>query len=57
MRSGIGANAEHAMDRAHPPVAPEVLAKLRLVCLDLPEVVEEPAWTGIRWTVRKKNFA
>ena len=34
-----------------------VLAKLRLYCLDLPEAYEEQAWTGIRWSVRKKNFA
>jgi hypothetical protein len=38
-------------------VAPEVLARLRLVCLDLPEVIEEKAWAGIRWSVGKKNFA
>jgi hypothetical protein len=33
------------------------LARLRLVCLELPEVVEEQAWAGIRWCVRRKNFA
>ena len=38
-------------------VAPQVLARIRLVCLDLPEVAEEVAWTGIRWCVGKKNFA
>jgi hypothetical protein len=38
-------------------VAPEVLARLRLVCLDLPEAIEEKAWAGIRWSVAKKNFA
>jgi hypothetical protein len=38
-------------------VAPEVLVRIRLVCLDLPEVTEEIAWTGVRWCVGKKNFA
>jgi hypothetical protein len=38
-------------------VPQEFLARLRLVCLDLPESVEEAAWTGTRWTVGKKNFA
>jgi hypothetical protein len=38
-------------------VAPEILARLRLVCLDLPDVIEEKAWAGIRWSVAKKNFA
>lgn len=27
------------------------------MCLDLPEVVEEKAWVGIRWCVNRKNFA
>src|SRR5262245_22898285 len=35
----------------------EILARLRLVCQELPEVVEESAWEGIRWTVRGRNFA
>ncbi len=39
------------------PVPHEVLSKLRLYCLDLPEAYEESAWTGTRWSVRKKNFA
>jgi len=34
-----------------------VIARLRLVCMELPEVVEESAWTGTRWCVRGKNFA
>ena len=57
MPSGTGESAEYTVDRAPSPVPPEVLAKLRLFCLGLPDVVEEPAWTGLRWTVRKKNFA
>jgi len=39
------------------PIAERVLARLRLVCLDLPEAYEEAAWAGIRWCVSKKNFA
>lgn len=35
----------------------EVLARIRLVCLDLPEVTEEVAWAGVRWCVARKNFA
>ena len=40
-----------------PPVAHATLAKLRLTCLELPEVVEENAWTGVRWCVSGRNFA
>jgi hypothetical protein len=39
------------------PVAPATLARLRLTCLELPEAVEEDAWTGVRWCVSRKNFA
>ena len=42
---------------ARPTVPAETLARLRLVCLDLPEASEETAWVGTRWCVRKKNFA
>lgn len=38
-----------------PPLA--LVEKVRLICLDLPEAVEEAAWTGVRWCVRTKNFA
>lgn len=38
-------------------VAPDILARVRLVCLDLPGAVEEAAWTGVRWCVARKNFA
>jgi hypothetical protein len=34
-----------------------VVARLRLVCMELPETVEESAWTGTRWCVRGRNFA
>jgi hypothetical protein len=39
------------------PVPPALLAKLRAICLALPEVTEEAAWVGTRYCVRKKNFA
>ena len=42
-------------ERKSPP--PDIIAKTRLVALDLPEAYEEPAWTGVRWCVGKKNFA
>ena len=45
------------MSATHPEVVHEVLAELRAVCLELPEVYEESAWVGRRWCVRKKNFA
>lgn len=38
-------------------IPPSVLSRLRLTCLDLPEVAEETAWVGVRWVVAKKNFA
>jgi hypothetical protein len=37
-------------------IPPDVLHRLRLICLDLPEALEEPAWTGIRWCIDRKNF-
>ena len=38
-------------------VDPVLLQRLRERCLGLPEAWEEPAWTGHRFLVRKKNFA
>lgn len=38
-------------------VEPDVLAHVGERCSALPEVWDEPAWTGHRWLVRKKNFA
>jgi len=35
----------------------DIVSKLRLTCLDLPEASEEAAWVGTRWIVAKKNFA
>lgn len=41
----------------HAQVAADILAKLRAICLGLPEAYEEAAWAGTRWCVTKKNFA
>jgi hypothetical protein len=38
-------------------VPPEILDRLRPVCLRLPETYEEPAWVGIRWRIRTRTFA
>ena len=34
-----------------------VVARLRDVCLALPDAYEEKAWAGWRWMVRRKTFA
>ena len=36
---------------------PDVLARLRTICRDLPEAYEEPAWAGTRWRIRTHTFA
>ena len=33
------------------------IERLRAICSVLPEAVEEDAWVGVRWSIRKKNFA
>ncbi|WP_433133182.1 MmcQ/YjbR family DNA-binding protein [Micromonospora sp. CA-240977] len=38
-------------------VPPEMLGRLRPICLGLPETYEEPAWVGIRWRIRKRTIA
>jgi len=38
-------------------VPPDILDRLRQVCLALPEVAEEQAWVGTRWVVRGRTFA
>lgn len=40
-----------------PDVVPELLERVRPICLALPEAYEEPAWIGVRWRVRKRTFA
>jgi YjbR protein len=41
----------------HTEVPLEILARLRSVCLGLPDAYEEPAWVGTRWRIRKHTFA
>jgi hypothetical protein len=38
-------------------IPPGLLDLVRSACAGLPEVVEEPAWTGTRWQVRSRTFA
>lgn len=38
-------------------VPSDVVERLRSICTALPEVVEEQAWVGTRWVVRRKTFA
>ena len=38
-------------------VPPEILDRLRPVCLALPETYEQPAWIGVRWRIRQRTFA
>lgn len=35
----------------------DTLARLRAVCLALPDAYEETAWVGTRWRVRQRTFA
>jgi hypothetical protein len=47
--------------QGEPPGKGEVptglVARLREVCLALPEAYEETAWVGVRWRVREQTFA
>lgn len=38
-------------------VPPPVLAGLRAICSSLPEALEQQAWAGRRWMVRRRTFA
>ena len=38
-------------------VVPELLDRVRAICMALPDAYEEPAWIGVRWRVRKRTFA
>ena len=38
-------------------VPSEVIAELQKVCGRLPETIEEQAWAGTRWRIRKRTFA
>jgi hypothetical protein len=46
-----------ASARVRSTIAPEILGKLRDICLRLPGAYEEQAWLGVRFMVRKRNFA
>ena len=35
----------------------EVVARLESIVAGLPELVEEDAWTGVRWRIRQKTIA
>lgn len=41
----------------HVDVEPAVVAAMGERCLALPEAWDEPAWTGHRFMIRKRNFA
>lgn len=41
--------------RGDPPA--RLVTRLRRLCLALPDAVEETAWVGTRWTIRKRTFA
>ena len=53
--SGVGGTVRRMSGPGDVP--PEVLDRLRPICLALPETYEEPAWVGMRWRVRKRTFA
>ncbi len=38
-------------------VPDDITARLRALCLALPDAHEEPAWVGTRWRVRTRTFA
>jgi hypothetical protein len=38
-------------------VPDDITARLRALCLALPDAYEERAWVGTRWMVRKRTFA
>lgn len=42
-------------ERADVPL--KIVAKLRQICLALPDAYEERAWVGTRWMIRKQTFA
>jgi hypothetical protein len=47
--------AMHGIEYAD--VEPEIDARMRTLCLSLPEVVERPAWAGTQWRIRDRMFA
>jgi hypothetical protein len=45
------------MKAARLDVPATIVARLRPICLALPEAHEEMAWVGVRWRIRKHTFA
>ena len=45
------------MGTKRPGVPKRIVTRLRSICLKFPEVVEEAAWVGVRWRIRKNTFA
>lgn len=43
--------------KLRPAIPASVLKKLRTICLGLDGTEEENAWVGVRFVVRKRNFA
>jgi hypothetical protein len=37
--------------------SPDVVRRIGTIATRLPEVLEEDAWTGVRWRIRQKTFA
>lgn len=37
-------------------VPPAVVGRLRVICGELPEAYEQPAWIGLRWRIRRRTF-
>jgi hypothetical protein len=53
----LGSLRSRATVAEHAEVPPQIIARLRSVCLGLPEAYEEQAWVGTRWRVRTRTFA
>ena len=55
----VRAARRHAltMMTIRPQVPAGIVARLRPICLALPEVQEQAAWVGLRWRIRDKTFA
>jgi hypothetical protein len=52
-----GSTLTGAVTLYEPNVPPQILKKLRAICLAIPRVTEERAWVGVRWCINSKNFA
>jgi YjbR len=54
----LGRASSLALDAAeYAEVAAPVLARLRALCLALPETTENPGWAGVQWRIRRRRFA